>query len=138
MRNVTPFPAKTPGSLQGVVVLNCPLDLLFDPGPLKRLFALKDWHIAEEAVCRMLEDMAFRLDQLQRGLAALDFVHMQQPARRIAFVAKELGLLEVATAANHLRQCLKQADGVALEAVMARLERGFDAAVSEIWTFRDL
>lgn len=138
MKNVTPFPAQGRDHSPDVVVLNCPLQMQFDPEPLKQLFAIKDLRVAEEAVCRMLEDMALRLDMLQRGLAASDFHDMQKPARRIAFVAQELGLLEVATTATHVGNCIRQADGVAVEAVMARLERGFDIAVSEIWNFRDL
>jgi hypothetical protein len=63
---------------------------------------------------------------------------MHKPARRVGLVAGRLGLVEVATAAGHVRICLKQADGAAIEATMARLERGFDLAVSEVWNFRDL
>ena len=135
MKNITPFPVS---ASPDVVALQCPMALQFDPEPLQRLFAQKDLHIAEEVVCRMLEDIALRLDLLQRGLAAADFGVMDKPARRIGFAARELGLTEVAKSAHHVRACLKQTDGVALRATMARLERGFDVAVGEIWNFRDL
>jgi len=138
MKNVTPFPAPRRDRSSDVVPLACPLLLHFDPEPLKQLFQKKDMHIAEETLCRMLEDMALRLDMLQRGLAQSDFAEMRKPARRISFVAKELGLLEVAQSAIHVGTCLDQTDGIAVEAVMARLERSFDVAVSEVWNFRDL
>lgn len=119
-------------------MLNCRQRLHFDPAPLIRLFAEKELHQAEEIVCRMLEDIAMQLDLLQRGLAQRDFVKAQQPVRRIALAADRIGLIEVGVSAGHVRACLKHGDGIALEATVARLERGFDVAVTEIWSFRDL
>ncbi len=138
MKNVTPFPVAAYGPPADVIVLSCPQQLHFDSGPMTRLFADKVEHDAEEVVCRMLEDIALRLDMLQQGLMERTFALMQQPARRIGLVADQLGLTEVAGTAGHVMNCLKQNDDVALEATMARLERGFDVAVSEIWNFRDL
>jgi hypothetical protein len=138
MKNITQFPRAARNTPSDVVVLNCPQQLYFDPAPLQQLFGQRELHVAEEVVCRMLEDIALRLDMLQRGLAARDFELMHKPAKRIVLVAKQLGLVEVAMTADHVRTCLTQADGVAIEATMARLERGFDVAVSEIWNFRDL
>lgn len=89
-------------------------------------------------ICRILEDIARRLDTLQQGLEDCDFASMQKPARRIGLIADQIGLTEVSVAACHVVNCINQADGVALEATIARLERGFDVAVSEIWNFRDL
>ena len=138
MKNITPFPHVARNASSDVVFLNCPLQLHFDPAPLQLLFDQKERHIAEEVVCRMLEDMALRLDMLQRGWAGRNFAQMHKPANRIGLIAKQLGLVEVANSARHVHTCLRQADGVAIEATMARLERGFDIAVSEIWTFREL
>jgi hypothetical protein len=118
--------------------LNCAMQLQFDPQPLHQLFAKNDVHVAEEVVCRMLEDIALRLDMLQRELTATAFAQMDKPARRVSLVARELGLTEVMNSAQHVRVCLSQGDAMALQATMARLERGFDVAVSEIWNFRNL
>lgn len=138
MKTISLFPSPVCASSPDAVMLNCPQHLQFDPAPLQHLFAQKDLHIAEEVVCRMLEDVALRLDMMQRSLAAHDFPQMRQPAKRVGLVAKQLGLVEVATASEHVRACLDQTDGVAIEATMARLERGFDVAVTEVWNFRDL
>ena len=138
MKNITQFPRAARIESPDVVVLNCPLQLAFDLAPLLHLFNQKELHIAEEVVCRMLEDIALRLDMLQRGLGARDFSKMDKPAKRVGLIAKQLGLIEVAMTADHVRTCLTQVDGVAIEATMARLERGFDVAVSEIWNFREL
>ena len=138
MKNVTQFPVSVSAASVDVVVLPCHNQLHFDPAPLARLFAERGAHEAEEVVCRLLEDIALRLDMLQRGLASLDFAKMLKPAHRITLVADQLGLTEVTVSAGHVGACLTQNDSVALEATMARLERGFDVAVTEVWNFRDL
>jgi hypothetical protein len=137
MENITAFPTPDSHAASDVVVLNCHNQLFFDPSPLVRLFAERDAADAEEIVCRMLEDLAMRLDMLQRARARQAFAKMQRPAVRIGVVADHIGLTEVSVAAGHVCACVGQKDWVALDATMARLERGFDMAVSEVWNFRD-
>lgn len=138
MKTITPFPAPVSVPSSDVVVLSCHDHLHFDPAPLARLFAERDMQDAEEMICRMLEDIAMRLDMLQAALAEHAFSKMERPARRIAAVADQIGLTEVSVAVDHVRTCLLQQDAIALDATMARLERGFDVAVSEVWGVRDL
>jgi hypothetical protein len=138
MENITPFLAPLPDPEADVIVLQCVDPQQFDPMPLDRLFAEKNVDEAEEVVCRVLEDIAMRLDMLQQGRDQSDFAVMFKPARRIGLVAVQIGLTEVSVAAEHVVKCLEQADGVALEATLARLERGFDVAVSEVWNYRSL
>ncbi len=113
-----------------------------DPAPLARLAADAegdaDWFKAEDVMCRMLEDVAAQLDLLQHYLLRRDYMAMCRPSRRIEMVATHLGLIEVAVAAGHVGQCAVQKGGPALDATMARLERGFDVAVSEVWNFREM
>ena len=138
MTNVTPLPPPVSVAPSDVVVLPCALQMDFDMSPIARLFAEREMHEAENIVCRMLEDIALRLDMLQSGMAEQAFATMHRPAQRIGVIADQIGLLEVATAAGHVRTCLSQNDGIALEATVARLERSFDVAVSEVWNFRKL
>lgn len=138
MENNSQFLAPVPDQETDVVVLRCADPLHFDPSVLNRLFAEKDPDEVEEVVCRVLEDIAMRLDMLQQGRSRSDFSAMAKPARRIASVAGQIGLAEVSVAAVHVIKCLDQMDGVALEATLARLERGFDIAVSEVWNYREL
>lgn len=120
-----------------VIVLRCPDQLHFDTGPLDRLFVAKDSAEVEEMICRILEDIARQLDALQQGLATCDFHVMLRPARRIGLIADQIGLTEVSVSSHHVATCLQQCDGIALEATIARLERGFDVAVSEVWNLRE-
>lgn len=137
MKTMTPFPPPRSATSVDVVVLTCRHQIQFDPAPLMRLFAERNPAEAEDFLSHMLEEIALRLDLMQQGLAVCDFRQMRRPARRIGDIAMQIGLTEVAIAAVHVRCCLMQEDGVALEATMARLERAFDVAVSEIWNFRD-
>ena len=138
MKNITHFQAPNAEASTHVVVLSCHHQMHFDAAPLSRLFAERDTHEAEEIVCRMLEDIAMRRDMLQRAMAEQKFDTMERPARRIGAIADQMGLTEVAIAVGHVLTCLAQQDGIALDATMARLERGFDVAVSEVWEFRDI
>lgn len=138
MKNITQFPSPASAASDDIVVLACQHQMHFDPSPLMRLFAERDVREAEEIVCRLLEDIAMRLDRLQQALAAHEFDLMGKPAERIGAVAEQIGLTEVAVSAGHVFTCLVQQDGIALDATMARLERGFDLAVTEVWNFRDL
>lgn len=138
MKNITPFPVPVSATSNDVIALHCQHQIHFDPSPIAQLFAERQPHEAEEIVCRMLEDIAARLDMLQRGLAENAFATMHKPAQRIGVVADQIGLSEVAIAAGHVGTCLRQNDGVGIEATVARLERGFDVAVTEVWNFRDV
>jgi hypothetical protein len=93
---------------------------------------------AENTVVRTLEDLAVRLNGLHDLRAICAFADMVRPAERLAGVAEQVGLVEVSNAARHVANCAAQAEGVALEATLARLERAYDRAIAEIWDFRAL
>lgn len=138
MDNITPFVAPAPDAENDVIVLRCADPMHFDPSAINHMCQQKGQEETEEVVCRVLEDIAMRLDMLQQGRSQSQFDRMFKPARRIGLVAGQIGLIEVSAAAGHVVTCLEQMDGIALEATLARLERGFDVAVSEIWNYRDL
>ena len=140
MTNVTYLRSSTDGAAAHALVSlldRAPADD-FDPRPIKRLCERMPLHEAEDQICRLLEDIALRLEQLQRGLAARDLKVMAPAARRVALTGRQMGLLEVADSAQHVGRCLATNDGVALQAVMARLERAFDVAVNEAWNLREM
>ena len=140
MNNVTYLisPADAPSRLSAVGLPDPDLRRAFDPVPLQKLYGRVLPQEAEDQICRFLEDIALRLDQLQRGLAARDPDMMLRPARRIALAARMMGLVAVADSASAVRNCAMADDGVALGATMARLERAFDLAVNEVWNMREM
>ncbi|WP_322894443.1 MULTISPECIES: hypothetical protein [unclassified Yoonia] len=119
-----------------VIILRCHDKLQFDHHVLARAFADRSAVEAEEMLCRILENMADWLNVLQQGGAADCPAPCQKAARRIGLVASQIGLTGLACAAGHVTSCLQSRDRVALAATIGRLERAFDCAVAEIWTFR--
>ena len=133
----SPLLADPPArSTAAIAVLRCRDEFNMDPAPLKTLFAALPDHEAEDIVCRALEDIASRLNTMQTARSSGSFTEVATPAKRIAAVADQIGLTELSMVAAHTGRAADMACGVALGATMARLERSFDAAVSQIWDFR--
>lgn len=135
MKNNITF-LTSPGQTFHVIPLRCTDTLHFDPAPLVRLFATKPQSEAEAIVCRVLQELAARLDGVQQGLTKADHAVMLRSARKILIIAEQLGVTEVAVSVGHVITCLRQCDQVALHATVSRLERAFDVAVAEVWNFR--
>ena len=125
------FPVTT------VAMLRCAAPDHIDGEPVAHIVASKGQPEAEEMICRVLEDIAYRLDALQVAKNAHAFDSVAKPARRIVHVAAQIGLLDVSKSAVGVADASQGRDGVALSATLARLERAFDLAVTEIWQFRD-
>lgn len=138
MKHDTCLLAPMPVTKPVVTVLNCPASLRLDPEPLVQIFADQGEVAAEETVCRALEDLARRINDLQSPRERSAFDEIGKPVHRIAAIAGQIGLIEVSIAAESVAQAAKQKDGIALEATMARLERGFDSAISQVWNFSAL
>lgn len=119
-----------------VTVLECPGRLTLDPAPLADLFATKGEIAAEDTMCRVLEELSLRLNDLQSPRRRAAFEEIEGPATRIAVIADQIGLCELAMASRHVATTARQGDGIAFEATMTRLERAFDVAISQVWNFR--
>lgn len=133
MKHDVPFRASAHVSPNVVTVLHCGPLLQIDPAPLTAIYANQGQERAENTICRVLEDIALRLNVLHTSRCRGAFSDMVRPAGRLASVAVQIGLTEVAKAAEHVATAAAQGDAVALQATMSRLERGFDGAISQIW-----
>lgn len=121
---------------KAIAVLSYPADREIDPTPVSILLTDKGVFEAEELICKVLEDIALRLDVLQVVVADHQFEEIAKQARRIEQIAIGLGLQDVQKIAAHAAGAAAMQDGVAVHAIMARLERAFDTAVTEIWALR--
>ena len=133
MSNIETFPRK----LSTVVYLAKPVEQqwpdVVDLQTISQQFEGLSSAEAEERLCRILEALALWLQDTVDAHGAGQFAAMAEPARRIASAADQIGLCEVVRAAGHVMICLHQNDRVALAAVVARLERAFDIAVTSVW-----
>ncbi len=114
-------------------MLECGSPPRIDPAPLSTIYAEMGAEVAEDTICRVLEDIARRMNGLQDQRRACQFKELVRPAMRIGAVARQIGLTEVSQAADHVATAAGQSDPIALEATIRRLERGFDAAICQIW-----
>lgn len=127
-------PVRTLGA---VTYLRCHTPAILDPHPIHNILSVKGEVVGEAMICRILEDIAIRLDHLQAAKFGHSFAEIDRPARRIVHVSSRIGLIDVSQSAGHVAIAAKQEDSVALSATLARLERAFDVAVSEVWRYRD-
>ena len=107
-----------------------------DPARLDRIYDVLGPEKGEQAISRTLGKLAVELTALHDLRETDSYFEMIAHARRVASLARGIGLIEVADAARHLRTCAEQSEDVALEAVLARLERGFDIAIGHVWESR--
>ena len=121
-----------------VCILQHQCDLQLDPTPLADIYASKGEVAASETVCRALEDMAERLNRLVLSHARAENCELIAPASRIAAIADQIGLVEVAKSARSVANSAGQSNAVALDATLSRLERCFDVAINQVWSFHDL
>ncbi|KQI68266.1 hypothetical protein AN189_10590 [Loktanella sp. 3ANDIMAR09] len=119
-----------------VTVLECLLDCAIDHGLLHDLYARQGAARADRTIATALEDLARRLGIMRDGRDHGGFDDLPGQARRMATIAAQIGLTEVATAAGHVANSARQRDGIAVEATMARLERSFDLAIGQVWMLR--
>lgn len=132
------FPSDNHRPAPVVTVLTCDSRLSLDPSPLSLIYEELGSAAAEETVCRALEDIARRLNDMQPARLDGDFDTLAPQAKRLSKIAGHIGLGEISEAAQHVATACGQRDGVAVEATIHRLERGFDVAVSQVWQFSEL
>ena len=133
MKHLLPMPPSTLVTQSSVTVLECGSPMRIDPAPLSTIYAEMGAEGAEDTICRVLEDIARRMNSLQELRRACNFPELVRPAQRLAAVGRQIGLTEVSAAADHVATAADQGDPIALEATLQRLERGFDAAICQIW-----
>ena len=136
MKHVPTLTAASDRPAADIIALQPASAVQIDPDPVVRLYSrMPEWEV-EAMLCRALEDIAVRLNQLQTVRSTGEFAGIVQPAKRLSSVAAPIGLVEVACAAGHVSSAARQGDPVAVEAVLDRLERAFDAAIVQIWDAR--
>ncbi|MCL3881799.1 hypothetical protein [Marivita sp. GX14005] len=86
--------------------------------------------VAENIVCRALEDMAVRLSQIRAQYAEGEEIALRKSVRGLIPVAEQIGLQGVAAIARDVLVCVDRGEGVALAATLCRLLRSGELAIS--------
>ncbi|MCA0941521.1 hypothetical protein LCM08_16025 [Salipiger pacificus] len=108
-----------------------------DPQPLEEIFARLGPSDAENALCRAMEELAYRLGELDRVHAQGRWQEASRHARELGGIAKCLGMCSVARISEDVLTCLDDGDLVALAATVARLGRVGERSLYAIWDMED-
>lgn len=86
--------------------------------------------VAENILCRALEDIAVRFRQIRDDYAAGDHAALRKTAHAVVPIADQIGLPLLADIGRDVVICVDQADPVALAATLCRLLRCGELAIS--------
>jgi hypothetical protein len=120
-----------------VIWLQCRGPVARDSVDLVAGFAQLRGPDGDDLICQILENIAAWLDLVQEQATQDCAAGVVRGCQRIADIAGQIGLVEMGRAALHVAHCAQAGDRIGQAATLARLERGFDLAVADIWALRD-
>ncbi len=122
---------------QMVTVLPVTETAKLDPQQLQFLNSNLGTAMAEELICRSLEELATRLGRLERAFAADDVQTTWEQARGIVAVAEQIGMVGLGRVARDVVRCAARGDATALAATVHRLMRVGETSLTMIWDLQD-
>ncbi len=129
--SITQF--KPRSNSASIVSLVYKRDCDLEEAQLEALLQTKDRQEAEDVLFAALEEMAARIEDIRFAMHDVESVEIPKSARRLAGIAGAVGFLSVVKAVNVFEDPVRLSDPVLMAAGFARLDRCFDAAVSQIW-----
>lgn len=92
---------------------------------------------ADKVVNHALEELAVLLSRLPGDYRAAQMDDVQRGAKALAAVAQQVGMTKLARVARDVCEVSRSRDGVALGAVISRLERIGDRSLVAVWDIAD-
>ncbi|ANT60446.1 hypothetical protein AYJ57_08785 [Salipiger sp. CCB-MM3] len=108
-----------------------------DPERLEALFTHLGPQEAENALCRAVEELAYRLGYLDRLHQQCRWPEMRSQTCELGEIARFIGMQATARISCDVVQCLDDGDRVALAATLARLGRMGERSLYAIWDMED-
>lgn len=106
---------------------------VLEPELLLDLNAKLGARVADNLVCRSMEDLALRLAEAERAFRSGDDIALRKTCRMIAAMSDQLGLRTLMRVACDVLHCLETHDMVAMAATLARLIRTGESSMSAVW-----
>ncbi len=88
-----------------------------------RLYAIQSGGSPSVVIAQWREELAHRLALATKAVSTCDFDEVETSARRLRRIGLDLGFPTLAAAADNVLDSLIQADGAAIGATVARLQR---------------
>ncbi len=105
----------------------------FDSGRVAALVTEFGEAGAERLVGRALEDLAVKLNRVERAHRTGDSGRLADSSRELASIAAQVGLVSLSEVASHVVLCAGHHDHTALNAVIARLIRIGEHSLMSAW-----
>lgn len=116
--------------MQKISVLHPCDTAYFDEDTLHRLSRDLGQSVAENILCRALEDIAARFVQIRNDYAAGNHPTLRKSVHAVIPIADQIGLSGLAQIGRDVMICIDQADPVALAATLCRFLRWGEMAMS--------
>ncbi len=124
--------------MTGVILLAPKERLQLDADAVQALCDELGPHMAEDMVCRAMEELSMRLCQLHDLAAAGPVENLHKGLRGLAAIAEQIGLPGLARVARDAMTCIEAGDAVASAATLARLGRVGEGALSALCEMQDM
>lgn len=102
----------------------------FDEDILERLTKDLGPSVAENILCRALEDLAIRFDHIRHEYSEGNERSLRKSVRALIPIADQIGLPSLSTIARDVLTCIDRGEGVAIAATLCRLLRSGELAIS--------
>lgn len=93
---------------------------------------------AEAVICRAMDELSHRMQDMRDQVASQDFAGFSRHARCLGRVAGQVGMTLLARVAFDVADCGAGGDRVALSATWARLSRIGDRSLVAVWDMQDM
>ena len=109
-----------------------------DHNRLNALYTEMDPAMAEDVVCRAMEELALRMAHCDRLFRAGDLDGVRKSSRSLIAIADQIGMNVMARVAGDVTNCATTRDQVALSATLSRLMRTGEESLTAIWDLQDI
>lgn len=93
---------------------------------------------AQDVLCRAVEEIALRLEQVTDQFVRRDLVQMRKYTRSLLAIADQIGLDTLTMVADDVLCSIDSSDEVAVAATHSRLFRIGQSSLTEIWEMQDV
>lgn len=93
---------------------------------------------AQDVLCRAVEEIALRLEQVNDRYVQQEYAEMRKCTRSLLAIADQIGLDTLTMVADDVVWCVDTGDMVAMAATHDRLLRIGQSSLTEIWEMQDV
>lgn len=109
-----------------------------DPDRLMALYEDLGEAGAENVVTRAMEELSFRMAEMQEQFRTGDMDGFARNARSLGRVAGQVGMVTLSRVSRDVAECAARGDTVATAATWARLARISDRSLVAAWDMQDM